>query len=222
MKLSRSKNAYFVSRLLTWFEKNHREYPWRRSFKTPDPYRILFTELMLQRTRADQVVPIYEKFFSRFPTFGELQRNPKEAYRIFALLGLRWRAKKIVQLIGVLKRNRGIVPSSIEELRNLPGVGEYVAGAVMCYAFKAPEAPIDTNVIRILSRFFGLATTDSSRRDRKLLSFARSLVPPDRAHDFNLSLLDFGALVCKTKPLCGICPLSSKCSYFLRNSVSGV
>ncbi len=174
---------------------------------------------MLQRTRADQVVPVYEKFFSRFPTFKALQSSDGRLARdMFGTLGLRWRAENIPDLIKALKERKGRIPSSIDELEELPGVGPYVARAVMCYAFKAPEAPIDVNVIRILSRYFGLSTNDSSRRDQKVLSFARKLVPPGRVHDFNLSLLDFGALVCKPKPLCNICPLKNSCFYNLQEN----
>jgi A/G-specific adenine glycosylase len=170
---------------------------------------------MLTRTRADQVVPVYEKFFARFPSFETLKSaNLQEAYEIFASLGLNRRARNVVDLVKTLAALEGEIPTNVKDLASLPAVGDYVARAVMCYAFGLPEAPIDTNVIRIISRIFGFRTNDSSRRDEKFLEFAKSLVPKDRPREFNLALLDFGALVCKPKPLCTSCPLNSTCSYY--------
>jgi A/G-specific adenine glycosylase len=173
---------------------------------------------MLTRTRADQVVPVFEKFFARFPSFETLKSaNPQEAYKIFASLGLNRRAKSVVELIEALAELEGKIPRNVKELTSLPAVGDYVARAVMCYAFGEPEAPIDTNVIRIISRIFGFRTNDSSRRNDKVLEFAKSLVPKDRPREFNLALLDFGALICKPKPLCISCPLNRNCSYYEQN-----
>jgi len=170
---------------------------------------------MLTRTRADQVVPVYEKFFARFPSFEALRSaRSGEAYEIFASLGLNRRARSILELIKALAELEGEIPTNLKELVSLPAVGEYVARAVMCYAFGAPEAPIDTNVIRIISRVFGFSINDSSRRDEKILEFAKSLVPKDKPREFNLALLDFGALICKPKPLCSSCPLNKNCSYY--------
>src|SRR5438876_6634907 len=123
--------------LLRWFDRNRRTFPWRVTFETPDPYLILFTEIMLQRTRADQVVPIYSEFVKRYPTFGQLSKaSERDVETLFARLGLKWRAKNVVKLIRVLKQKfDGKVPRDMTELKKLPAVGDYVASAVMCYAF---------------------------------------------------------------------------------------
>jgi A/G-specific adenine glycosylase len=172
---------------------------------------------MLQRTRAEQVVPVYSKFIEKYPTFTRLsQARSQEVISLFARLGLKWRAKRVVKLIRVLEwQYRGKVPHDLEELTELPGVGNYVAKAVLCYAFGRRVAPIDSNVVRVISRLYGLGgTADMARRDPKMAELTESLIPENRARDFNLSLLDFAALVCKPRPMCPKCPLKSYCTYY--------
>jgi A/G-specific adenine glycosylase len=206
-----------VTRLLEWFHDNRRAFPWRETFDAPNPYVILFTEIMLQRTKAEQVVPVYAEFFQRYPTFKELSRaKPRDVETLFQKLGLRWRARNVVKLIRALQTDfRGIVPNDFDELRELPAVGDYVAKAVLCYAFEKRVAPIDTNVVRVISRLFGLSiTSDSARRNRRISEIADSLIPTHRARDFNLCLLDFAAIICRPKPMCSVCPVSRDCSYY--------
>ncbi len=215
--LSTRTKAAIVGRLLAWFEKNRRSFPWRDTFERPDPYLILFTEIMLQRTKADQVVPVYSEFVRRYPTFHELRKAPRrEVANLFARLGLTWRAKRVVELIQVLdKRFGGDVPRDLEELKKLPAVGDYVAKAVMCYAFGKATAPVDSNVVRVTSRLFGLPISgDSARRNPGFLELTLRLLPLTRAADFNLALLDLGANICKTRPLCSLCPLQLNCEYY--------
>jgi A/G-specific adenine glycosylase len=206
-----------ATKLLRWFEGNRRDFPWRRTFEDPDPYVILFTEIMLQRTRASQVVPFYSDFFRKYPTFKRLAKAERqEVVSRFEKLGLRWRARKVWNLITSLNRQyRGRIPSELEELKKLPGVGDYVARAVYCYAFGGRTAPLDSNVVRIVSRLFGIAvSSDSARRSKTISDLTVSLIPPRKEREFNLALLDFGALVCKPRPLCSICPLRDICEYY--------
>src|SRR5207247_7240127 len=118
------KSRAIAGTLLRWFAKNKRIFPWRTTFEHPDPYLILFTEIMLQRTRAEQVVPVYSKFVEQYPTFMKLSRaRSQEVIALFSRLGLKWRAKGVVKLIEVLdKQYRGRVPSDLDALRELPGV----------------------------------------------------------------------------------------------------
>ncbi len=204
-------------RLLRWFDANKRTFPWRDTFEKPDPYQILFTEIMLQRTNAKQVVPVYKEFVSRYPTFQELSdANENEIVALFLRLGLRRRARRITKLILELRDTYGgSIPSKFNDLRRLPGLGEYVSRAVECYAFGKRVVPVDTNVVRIISRLFGLSLKpDSGRRSRQISGLAMDLVPKRRIRDFNLALLDFAAAICKPEPRCSVCPLWSECLYF--------
>jgi A/G-specific adenine glycosylase len=172
---------------------------------------------MLQRTKADQVVPVYEEFLRRYPSFDHIAKaSDREIVSLFSRLGLRWRARNVVKLIRALRRqHNGVVPRDPDQLRDLPAVGEYVARAVLCYAFGERIPPIDANVVRVISRLFGLSgKADVARRSRQISEITGSLIPEEMSRDFNLSLLDFGALVCRPKPLCHMCPLSRHCSYY--------
>ncbi len=205
-----------VDRLLQWFAKNKRSFPWRETFGNPDPYLILFTEIMLQRTRADQVSPIYLEFAGRYPTFQKLANaTDNQIISIFSRLGLEWRARNVVALIKVLKNKyQGKVPTELKELRELPGVGDYVSKAVMCYAFGKRFVPLDVNVVRVISRIHGIhVKADLARRDKKINEIAMSLLSRRDPREFNLALLDFAALVCKPKPLCHSCPMNDSCEY---------
>src|SRR3989442_2444599 len=152
------RSRLIAESLLNWFKANKRDFPWRDSFANPDPFVILFTEIMLQRTKADQVVPVYVEFVKRYPSFEALRSaSSDEVASLFSQLGLAWRAKNLVNLIRVLEeRYRGEIPQTFSALRELPGIGDYVAKAVLCYAFGQSVVPIDTNVVRVVSRLFGI------------------------------------------------------------------
>jgi A/G-specific adenine glycosylase len=209
--------------LLRWFDKNGRSFPWRETFEKPDPYIVLFTEIMLQRTKADQVVPVYQDFIRKYPTFRQMSTASKrEIFLFFKKLGLTWRANNVVKLVETLKEKfDGEVPSRTEDLEDLPGVGRYVPDAVACYAFGSRRVPVDSNVARVISRLFDLKIdADSARRNARVIQLAGKLLPESRSRDFNLALLDFSAAVCKPTPLCGICPLRMNCGYYARSIVS--
>jgi len=178
---------------------------------------------MLQRTKAEQVVPVYLEFVRRYPTFHELSlASKKDVVSLFARLGLKWRAKNVLRLIRqIAEKYHGSIPSQLDDLRKLPGVGEYVAAAVTCYAFGQRTVAIDSNVVRVVSRLFGIAVnSDSGRRHVGLMQAAASLVPQNRVSDFNLALLDISAKICKPKPLCKICPLVAYCAFYSMSKTS--
>ncbi len=180
---------------------------------------------MLQRTNAKQVVPVYNEFVKKYPTLERLSKaTNKELMGLFAQLGLKWRAQKIIKLISTLRdTHHGLVPANSAELRELPGVGEYVASAVECYAFGRRIVPIDTNVVRVIARLFGLSLSpDSGRRSKLMKELVLNVAPTRRIRDFNLALLDFGATVCKPQPICSICPLTSNCTYFQQSRSGGI
>ena len=199
-------NLYFVRHnLLRWYDKTHRDLPWRR---TRDPYAIWVAETMLQQTQVTTVVPYYERFLKAFPTIEALDRAP--LHRVLALwsgLGYYRRAENLKKSARKLVRaHEGRVPQAYEALRALPGVGDYTAGALLSIAFGKPYPAIDGNARRVLERIFAL---DSEREIRDI---AMRLVPASKPGYFNQGLMELGARICLTqKPRCPECPVASKC-----------
>lgn len=204
---------FFVNSLLSWYHRNGRSFPWR---ETRDPYRILVAELMLQRTKASQVVPVYLEFIKEFPDVLSLSRaSPERIREYFSRLGLEWRAEKVLALAKLLaEKYGGKIPCDKEELLSLPGVGEYISAAVLSFACNVPVAVVDSNVVRVLSRYFGITPRGEGRRDKKILGLASKILPEQSHREYNFAIIDFAALVCTPKrPKCEICPLREKCSW---------
>ncbi len=203
----------FRSSLLYWWEHNQRSYPWRN---TRDPFRILIAEALLHRTRADQVVQIYERFIQRYPDVQAVaQTTPDELHEIVYSAGLRWRVDLLLETAREIdQRFSGEVPVDREALESLPGIGPYIAAAIRCFAHGLPDAILDTNTVRIASRVFGFVLTDGSRRSKKVLHLLEFLLDAERPRAFNLALLDLGALICRPqRPLCRECPVQPQCAY---------
>lgn len=200
--------------LLKWFDKNKRTYPWR---KTKNPFRVLIAEMMLQRTKADQVQSVYLNFFSHFKTPADIaSTNMRKLNRILYSLGLRWRIKKFKEVSkSIVKNYVGKVPESREVISKLPGVGDYVAGIVLSVAFNKKEWIVDSNVVRVFKRYFGISTSKEGRRDKHVIDIAKIYADCKNPGKANLALLDFAALICTPrKPEHGRCPLSGSCHYF--------
>jgi A/G-specific adenine glycosylase len=200
-------------RLVAWGRQNARVYPWR---ETRDPWKILLAEVMLHRTRADQVVPVYEAAVRKFPDPASLAgASPECLGRLFRPLGLRWRVPLLHEMARRIVRDHGgRVPTGRDELRSLPGVSDYIAGAVRCFAFGEPEPVLDTNAVRVLGRVFGLPVRDSSRRSRRFRELMRELVAGDDPRSLVLAVLDLAALVCRPgNPECRRCPIRDLCEY---------
>lgn len=199
--------------LLEWWGEKQRKFPWRN---TRDPYRIMVSEIMLHRTRANQVVPIYLEFLKRFPTISSLSKaDMNDLKNVLYPLGLRWRTRLLLEMvIEIMDKYEGKIPSSREELESLPGVGQYIASAVRCFSFGYPSVLLDTNTVRILGRVFGIEVTDSSRRSQRFREFYLSLIDAQRPREFNYAMIDLGGLICKPKePFCNSCPISEMCKY---------
>lgn len=208
--------ALFRKSLIAWGRSNFRAFPWRL---TDNPYRVLMAEVMLHRTQAAQVTPVYERFIESYPDEATLSRASREEL-VFALssLGLRWRAELVYEMAAMLrKRFGGRVPHEKAELLALPGVSNYITGAVRCFALNLPDPIIDTNTVRVTGRLFGLEAKDSSRRNRLFKDLIAALVDPNEPRTYNFALLDLAALVCtKAKPpKCLECPVRRHCSYGL-------
>ncbi|MEM2878877.1 MAG: hypothetical protein QXH35_04545 [Nitrososphaerota archaeon] len=208
--------AEIVRRLLDWFAKHGRDYPWRR---TTEPYRILIAEMMLQRTKSDQVAGLYQQFIQKYPEPQALAHaNVEEIEKFLLPLGLRWRARKIRETgKTVMEMFNGRIPEQEEKLLALPGVGEYAARAVLCFAYGKDVPLVDANVCRVLGRLLNMPPRGEARRDRKFIETAHRLhryVPAGRSREYNWAILDLAATVCTPRrPVCPECPLKDLCSY---------
>ncbi|MHB8119102.1 MAG: HhH-GPD family protein [Methanothrix sp.] len=174
-------------------------------------------ELMLHRTQAKQVIPIYEKFIKLYPNINSLAHASKaDLNELLHPLGLFWRVKLVYALgVDLIIRFNGQVPKQKEYLLLLPGISDYIAGAVRCFAWNLPEPIIDTNIIRIIGRIFGLKITDSSRRNSQMINLIKKLVDPVSPRTYNYALLDLASEVClkRRPPLCSECPIREHCAY---------
>jgi A/G-specific adenine glycosylase len=173
--------------------------------------------MMLQRTKADQVVPVYLKLLNKYPIVGDLaEADLGDLQNILNPLGLAWRISKFKEMAKALvDRFNGIVPEKREELTSLPGVGDYVSGAVLSIAFQKPEWVVDSNIVRLFRRHFGIQTSSEGRRDAHVIELAKRSTSKRRPRETTLAILDFTALVCTPAlPRHDICPLKSKCVFF--------
>ena len=199
----------FTEALLFWHDQNARDLPWRHA---RDPYKIWLSEIMLQQTRAETVIPYYHAFLDRFPTAQALAGAEEvEVLKLWEGLGYYSRARNLFKAAAQVAA-AGAFPRDVKGLRQLPGVGEYTAGAIASIAFGIPEPAIDGNQIRVLSRAFGLRTNAASVEGKRALRKAALLhIPPERPGDFNQAMMGLGALVCKPRPDCAGCPVEALC-----------
>ncbi|MGQ0798124.1 MAG: A/G-specific adenine glycosylase [Methanobacteriota archaeon] len=201
-----------VRRLLAWFDASHRDLPWRR---TRDPYRVLLAEYLLQRTRVASGIPYYERFLARFPDGAALAAASEEdVLRAWEGLGLYRRARNLhAAARAIADRHGGRIPSDVDSLAELPGVGPYTAGAVASIAFGARVPAVDGNATRVLARLFRVEADVTRRDGRRLVrALAADLVPASRPGAFNQALMELGATVCTpSRPSCERCPLESVC-----------
>jgi A/G-specific adenine glycosylase len=192
-----------------------RDLPWRR---TSDPYHILVSEVMLQQTQVERVLPKYYEWLARFPTLEVLARAPEaEVTRTWYPLGYNIRPKRLQSIAReAVARFAGRLPADEDTLRSFKGIGAYTAGAVLSFAFGRRAAILDTNVARVLLRvFLGDGDPKAHRTERHLWEISRAVLPRRRVFDFNQALMDFGAMLCTArKPKCLICPLARQCRAY--------
>ena len=201
----------FHSDLRFWGQDHMRVFPWR---STRNPYHILIAEMMLRRTQAKQVVSVYNQFILRYPDPYSLMSAPaEEVIQTLNPLGLAWRAPAFQQIARALVTDYDRkVPKQYETLLTLPGVGDYVASAVCCFAFNQAIPIIDTNTVRVAGRLFGIPTHAESRRRQPVRQLLKDLLAYQDPRTYNYTMLDFAASICTAvSPHCEICPVSSQC-----------
>ncbi len=202
--------------LAAWYEVNGRhDLPWRQA---RDPYAVLVSELMLQQTQVDRVIPYYLAWLARWPDVASLAAaEPADVIRAWAGLGYNRRALYLHRMAEtVVRDHEGKLPDDETALRALPGIGPYTARAVACFALEQRTAPADTNIARVIARSrLGFASQKSCTTG-EIDTAALELLPGSGARDHNLSLMDLGALVCGAKtPVCMLCPLATGCAWRL-------
>ncbi|HZQ05907.1 MAG TPA: A/G-specific adenine glycosylase [Anaerolineae bacterium] len=202
----------FAKKLLAWYEKHKRDLPWRR---TRDPYRIWLSEILLQQTRVEAVIPYYEKFVARFPDVFALANAPLDAVlKTWEGAGYYARARNLHRAAQVVvKECGGKFPRTVEGLLELPGIGRYTAGAIASIAFNVDAPVVDGNVIRVLCRYFGIRDDPAATATReRLWNIATKLLPKGEARHYNQAVMELGATICVPRnPRCLLCPVQKDC-----------
>ncbi len=204
--------APFADQLLNWYRENGADLPWRRH---PTPYRVWLSEVMLQQTQVETVLPYYKRFVRAFPTIEALAAAPlDDVLKLWEGLGYYSRARNLQRAARILVNERaGLLPSDVDELLKLPGIGRYTAGAIASIAFARTAPVLDGNIIRLFARILDLDDDISQAATReKLWRIAADWLPAQDAGEYNQALMELGQRVCRPKnPLCGKCPIQARC-----------
>ncbi|MBV9230093.1 MAG: A/G-specific adenine glycosylase [Chloroflexi bacterium] len=211
--------AQVHSYLLQWYAFEQRDLPWR---STSDPYAILVSEIMLQQTQVDRVLPKYQQFLSTFPTLADLaSASTAEVISAWVPLGYNTRAVRLQSIARqVIAEYEGRIPDTIDELLKLKGIGRYTAGAIACFAYHKQVATVDTNIRRVLHRIFlGLEHPEPKVNDAHMLTLAEQVLPEGKAYAWNQALMDLGATICTSNnPQCTSCPMQEVCQGYVEMS----
>jgi A/G-specific adenine glycosylase len=215
-----SHKRRFQQRLLKWYRENGRDLPWRN---TSNPYHILVSEVMLQQTQVDRVIPKYHEFLDRYPGFPELAAAPVEDVRkTWYPLGYNIRPERLHSIAcETVARYGGALPKEPEQLLSFKGIGRYTAGAIRSFAFREAAPILDTNVMRVLHRVF---IGEGQPRNQKTLlwKLSEDLIPRGKCYDFNQAIMDFGAMLCTARdPYCLLCPMKTVCKTYPYDSRHG-
>lgn len=204
--------SHFSEKILQWYQNHKRDLPWRN---TDDPYKIWISEVMLQQTRVDTVIPYYNRFLEKFPTVYDLaEADQQQVLKSWEGLGYYSRGRNLHHASKtVVDTFDGKLPSTWKEITSLKGIGPYTASAILSIAFQKKYAVVDGNVIRVLSRFYGIQDDiRKSSTKSQIQELADDLIPEDHPGDFNQALMELGATVCTPQnPECTSCPLTVEC-----------
>lgn len=205
----------FRHKLLQWYDQNARELPWRSA---PSPYRVWVSEIMLQQTRVETVLPYFGRFINNFPDLLTLaSSSQQDVLRMWEGLGYYSRARNLHKAAKViLTEHNGEFPQTANELERLPGIGPYTAAAIASIAFQEPVAAVDGNIKRVYARLLNLSQPFGSVLFKATIQdYAQSILPPERPGDFNQALMDLGATICTPRqPNCPACPVNEFCLAF--------
>ncbi len=210
--LSGRQGVALSRRLLDWFRREGRDLPWRHR---PTPYRVWISEVMLQQTTVPVAARYFGRFVRRIPTVAALARaREQQVLALWSGLGYYRRARNLIPAArAIVKRHAGRIPSDIDDLRALPGIGEYTAGAIRSIGFNLPAVALDANIARVLARLGAVRGVATAAKTRKALAgLAASLMPAEHPSAFNQALMDLGAMICTPRtPRCDVCPLAGHC-----------
>jgi len=208
-------SAIFGDSILDWYRTNARSLPWREQ---QDPYKTWVSEVMLQQTRVETVIPYFERWMKRFPTISSLaQASQQEVLSEWEGLGYYSRARNLHQAARIIAADSdGQLPQDIDQLRQLPGIGRYTAGAIASIAFNQDVAVLDGNVRRVLARVFNVGIpAKSSAGENQLWHLAQENLVPGSAGNYNQAVMELGALICTPRqPRCDACPISALCTAY--------
>lgn len=206
--------------LTRWYQKNSLDLPWR---KTVDPYRVWVSEVMLQQTRIETVIPYYNRFMEKFPDVRKLAGSDvQQVLKLWEGLGYYARARNMHKAAQIIcERFQRRLPDTREELRKLPGIGGYISAAIASISFRIPAAVVDGNVKRVLARLFMDATpVNATDGKNQFENYAARLLDPDQPGDFNQAIMELGQRICKPKnPVCSDCPVQEFCMVFQAGQV---
>ncbi len=211
---------HFTKQLLGWYDEFGRDLPWRRN---PEPYPVWISEIMAQQTQMDRVVEYHARWMKKFPDMSALaQAGEEDVLKLWEGLGYYSRARNIRRAAVLLEQEcGGVFPSDVRQIRALPGVGEYTAGAIASIAFGQPVPAVDANVLRVFSRLGDVSEPVGKAAVRRgIEERVRTLLPKDRPGDFNQAIMELGALVCSRRPECARCPVREYCTAFARETVA--
>ena len=202
-----------ISPLLAWYRENARELPWRSNIS---PYRTWISEIMLQQTRVETVIPYYERFLARLPGVADLASVSDDTLmKLWEGLGYYSRARNLKKAaVLLMEKYQGVFPDSAEEIQALPGIGEYTAGAISSIAFGKPIPAVDGNVLRVICRLTGCRMDISDAGTKKMIrNRLLEIYPAENPGDFTQALMELGAVVClpNSRPHCDLCPLRDMC-----------
>lgn len=205
----------FSQILLNWYEENARELPWRNH---PDPYAVWVSEIMLQQTRVEAVIPYFQRWMQTYPDIHTLAKaDQQDVLKLWEGLGYYQRARNLHKAAQIVLNDfKGVLPDDLKQLETLPGIGKYTAGAIASMAFGLDATALDGNIRRVLARVFNLEIpARSPAGEQELWRLAHEHLPPGRAGDFNQAMMDLGASIClPVNPKCKICPLEKHCQSY--------
>ena len=205
-------SAHFDRAIIDWFKKNKRDLPWRKT----DAWGVLVSEIMLQQTPVQRVLPVYIEWMKRWPTPADLAKaTPAEVITAWGRLGYPRRALRLHECAKVITTElKGRIPTTEVELRKLPGIGEYTAAAMVAFAFEGKSLVLDINIRRLFSRLYKGEEAPTAAPTKAERSEYAEYVPAKNAHIWAAATMELGALICTAKnPMCGRCPVANECAW---------